>query len=51
MMREPFAVALYRRYLNGESVEQLSSKLGIPAERVNQRLHAAAAYLARMGRS
>ncbi len=46
-MFEPFAIQLYRRYLNGESVQQLSLRLGIPAERIEQRLRAAAALAAR----
>ncbi len=49
MAREPLAVELYRRFINGETVEQISAELGIPAERVHQRLNAAAAYLARAG--
>ncbi len=47
-MFEPFAVQVYRRHLKGESVEQLSLDLGIPPERIQARLRAAALYLARM---
>jgi DNA-directed RNA polymerase specialized sigma24 family protein len=47
MMLEPLAMEIYRRYLNGETVEELSLDLGIPTERIEQRLRAAAAYLER----
>jgi len=43
----PFALEVYRRYLNGESVEGLSRELGIPVERIEDRIRAAEAYLAR----
>jgi DNA-directed RNA polymerase specialized sigma24 family protein len=46
-MLEPFAMEIYRRYLNGETVERLSKDLGIPVDRIEQRLRAAAAYSAR----
>jgi DNA-directed RNA polymerase specialized sigma24 family protein len=46
-MREPLAVELYRRYLRGDTVEQLSTELGISVERVRQRIDAAALYLKR----
>ncbi len=46
-MFEPFAVQLYRRYLSGESVEELSAELGIPEDRIVRRLEVAEAYLAR----
>jgi len=39
---EPLAVQIYRRYLQGESVQQIADDLGIPAERVRQRVEAAA---------
>ncbi|HVX64980.1 MAG TPA: sigma factor-like helix-turn-helix DNA-binding protein [Bryobacteraceae bacterium] len=48
-MREALAVELYRRYLGGETIEQLSAELGISAERIRQRLDAAAAHLVRKG--
>lgn len=48
-MQEPFAVELYRRVLDGESAEELSRELGIPLDRIEQRLRAAEAYL-RQGR-
>jgi len=35
---------LYRRHLAGESVEELAQGMGIPHERVRQRIHAAATY-------
>lgn len=44
-MSEPFAVQIYRRFLNGETVKQLARALGIPADRVEKRIHAAAEYL------
>ena len=42
---EPFAMELYRRHLRGETVQQLAGELGIPVERVEQRIRAAAFYL------
>lgn len=44
-MFEPFALEIYRRYIAGESVHQLSAALGIPADRVETRVRAAAAYI------
>jgi hypothetical protein len=44
---QPFALELYGRFLSGESVEQLSSELAIPAERIERRIRAAVAYRAR----
>ena len=44
MRPEPFALILYQRHLKGESVEELAAGLAIPAERVEQRLRAAAAF-------
>jgi DNA-directed RNA polymerase specialized sigma24 family protein len=41
---EPFAMTLYRRVLEGETVRQLSDSLSIPEERVNQRVRAAARF-------
>ncbi len=49
-MLTPFALEIYRRYLNGESVEELSTALEIPVERIEARLRAAEAYLARRER-
>jgi len=46
-MFEPFAVELYRRFLNGETVRQLAVRLDIPADRVATRIHAAARYFER----
>jgi DNA-directed RNA polymerase specialized sigma24 family protein len=43
----PFALEIYRRYLSGESVEQLSSELEIPLERIEQRIRAAEEYTRR----
>ncbi len=45
---EPFALVLYRRFLSGETVEQLSVSLAIPAARVDQRIRAAALYTERL---
>ncbi len=50
-MLEPFALEIYRRHMEGESVEQLSAALGIPADRVEQRIRAAAAYVFSRSRS
>ena len=47
-MFEPFAVEIYRRFLNGETVRQLAVKLDIPADRVATRIHAAARYFESM---
>ena len=41
----PFAVELYREFLEGKSIAELSLRLGIPAERVERRLRAAALFL------
>jgi DNA-directed RNA polymerase specialized sigma24 family protein len=49
-MFEPFAVELYRRFLNGETVQQLAASLGIPADRVEIRIRAASRYLIRVHR-
>jgi DNA-directed RNA polymerase specialized sigma24 family protein len=46
-MTEPFAVIVYRRYLRGESIEELAVSLGIPADRIVTRIHAAEEYLTR----
>ena len=44
-MLVPFALEVRRRYLRGETIGQLSVELGIPADRIEQRLRAAAAYM------
>ncbi len=44
-MSEPFAIELYRRFLDGESIPDLARSLGIPADRVATRIRAAASYL------
>jgi hypothetical protein len=46
-MLEPFAVQIYRRFLSGETVQQLSAELGISTERIEQRLRVAAIYMKR----
>jgi hypothetical protein len=46
-MLKPFALEIYRRYRAGETIEQLASDLGIPADRIEQRVRAAEAYLRR----
>ena len=46
-MMTPFALEVYRRYVNGETIEELSTKLGIPLERIEFRIRAAEAYLER----
>jgi hypothetical protein len=47
----PFAFELYRRYLSGETVQQLSNELQIPADRIDQRIRAAAKYMERNQRA
>jgi len=44
-MTYPFAVEVYERFLNGESIRQLADELQIPADRIELRLRAAALYL------
>jgi hypothetical protein len=44
-MQEPFALQLYREFLRGKSISQLSGEFGITAERIEIRLRAAAAHL------
>lgn len=41
---EPFALQIYWRFLQGESIERLASDLGIPADRIETRIRAAAVY-------
>jgi hypothetical protein len=38
---EPFALQLFRRHRDGESIEALALGLGIPEERIRQRLRVA----------
>jgi len=42
---EPFALCLLKEYQSGKTVEALSRETGIPAERIEIRLEAAAAHL------
>lgn len=44
MKSEPFAIQIYRRFLNGETIATLSLELGIPAERIETRIRAAAKF-------
>ncbi len=44
---EPFALQIFRRFKGGESIEVLSSCLGIPEHRVRQRIRVASLYHAR----
>lgn len=41
---DPFALQIYRLYLAGATVEELAAELGIPPERIVQRLRAAALF-------
>ncbi len=41
---EPLAFQVYRRYLNGETVEQISVDLDIPVNGIERRLRVAALY-------
>lgn len=50
-MNHPFAVEVYERFLKGESIRQLADELQIPADRVEQRLRAAALYLEHQAKS
>jgi len=43
----PLAVELLEAYRNGKSVEELSNETGIPADRIEVRLRAAAVFLRR----
>ncbi len=45
-MREAFALQVYRKFLSGQTVQQLSAELGIPAERISQRIRAAQRFWA-----
>lgn len=44
MKSEPLALMLYRRFLDGESVQQMAIGLSIPEERISQRIRAAAMF-------
>ncbi len=44
MKSEPFALQIYRRFLDGETISALATELGIPPERVELRIRAAAIY-------
>jgi hypothetical protein len=46
---ESFAMTLFRRFSSGETIEQLAVSYGIPKDRVDQRVRAAALYAARLG--
>jgi len=50
-MFTPFAVEVYRRFLRGETVQELSRELGIPEERIEDRIRAAEAYIARQAKA
>ena len=50
-MNHPFAVEVIDRFLEGESIRQLADELQIPADRVEQRLRAAALYLEHQAKS
>ncbi len=47
MITQPFALQIYSRYLNGETIQQIAASLQIPVERIEQRIRAAAEYLRR----
>ncbi len=47
MKPEPFAIQLFRRFLAGETISSLSEDLGIPPERIETRIRAAAAFQTR----
>ncbi len=40
----PYALLLYRQFKAGHGIQELASTTGIPAQRIAQRLHAAAQY-------
>ena len=44
---KPFAVELYERSQNGETPEALAAELGIPIERIMQRIRTAGEFLPR----
>ena len=49
MKLEPFAIQLYRRFLDGETIARLALDLGIPEDRVETRIRAAALFRERQG--
>ncbi len=44
MKSEPLAIQIYRRFLKGETIAALALELGIPEDRVETRIRAAAAF-------
>ncbi len=44
MRSEPFAIQIYRRFLCGETISGLARELGIPQDRIEIRIRAAAVY-------
>jgi DNA-directed RNA polymerase specialized sigma24 family protein len=44
---EPFALVLYRRHRDGETIEELAAAFGIPEDRVEVRIRAAATHIER----
>ena len=47
MKSEPLALMLYRRFLDGESVQQMAVGLSISEERIGRRIRAAALFYER----
>ena len=45
MKPEAFALQVYRRFVKGETIACLSRDLGIPADRIETRIRAAARFL------
>jgi hypothetical protein len=41
---EPFAIQIYRRFLGGETIAALALDLGIPEDRIETRIRAAALF-------
>lgn len=48
---EPFALMLYRRHTAGESIREIADGLGIPEDRVSQRIRVAELYSQRVKES
>jgi DNA-directed RNA polymerase specialized sigma24 family protein len=44
MRFEPFALQIYKRFLDGETITDLAISLGIPADRIETRIRAAALF-------
>ncbi|HWQ52682.1 MAG TPA: hypothetical protein VN442_03295 [Bryobacteraceae bacterium] len=44
MRSEPFAIQIYRRFLRGETIDGLALEFGIPVDRIETRIRAAAIY-------